>query len=556
MNALTPRPSAERMRVLYVNWVDYLDEENRGGGVTVYQRNVMRALERREGVEAVFLASGTSYDLMRRAPRWEAMRHGPDEARERRFEIVNAQPLGPGHFSFGDDRQVTDPETEAAIVDFVRATGPYDVVHFNNLEGVPAAVLPALRAAFPDLRLVLALHNYYPFCPQVNLWRDEKELCTDFEGGAACTGCLQEWHPSSRIRLAQGLAYHLKCAGIKPGTLRWNVIFRVSMALGRRASRGAVKLRGAFRGVRGAPRALASRLRRRPALTEQARTGQTQTGQAPPALKALERRAPNGARARDFAERRAAMVAAINSSCDDILSVSDATRAVGTQYGIDPSRARTSYIGTQQAEVFQRSRVRPIPQRREGPLTLGYMGYMRRDKGFFFLLDALEAMPDELAAQLHLVVAARRGPAEAMARLAKLAPRLQGLTHHDGYTHDTLDDILEPVDIGLVPVLWYDNLPQVAIEMHARHIPLLCADRGGAPELSGDPAMAFMAGSTTDFAQKIETILARDVDFGAYWRGARAPISMDEHITELLDIYSSRPATKGLSYQSTDADAS
>ena len=52
------------MKVLFYNWVDYLDDEKRGGGVTVYQRNVIRALEAVEDVETVFLSSGISYDLL------------------------------------------------------------------------------------------------------------------------------------------------------------------------------------------------------------------------------------------------------------------------------------------------------------------------------------------------------------------------------------------------------------------------------------------------------------------------------------------------------------
>ena len=303
MNAGVSAP----LRVLYVNWVDYLDPERRGGGVSVYQRNVMRALEGRPDVEAAFLASGTSYDLIRRAPRWEGIRHGPDAARARRFDMVNAAPLGPGHFSFGDAHQISHPATEAAIVDLVAKTGPYDVVHFNNLEGVPVAVLPALRQAFPDLRIVLSLHNYYPICPQVNLWREERALCTDFEGGAACTNCLQEWHPASRLRMAQGLAYHLKCLGVRPKSRLWTWTFQASMALGRRASR----LLGSFR------RALPQR-------APKTVPNVSPSGSADPSASL----SGGGTPAIAFANRRRAMVEAINGACDHVLRVSAATRSV------------------------------------------------------------------------------------------------------------------------------------------------------------------------------------------------------------------------------------
>jgi glycosyltransferase involved in cell wall biosynthesis len=200
-------------------------------------------------------------------------------------------------------------------------------------------------------------------------------------------------------------------------------------------------------------------------------------------------------------------------------------------------RMRTSYIGTKHADLFDTTRPRgPLPGG-DGMLHLAYLGYMRRDKGFFFLLDALEALPAELAGRIHLTVAARRGDASAMGRLDALGEWLGGVTHHDGYTHDNLDDILAPVDVGVVPVLWEDNLPQVAIEMHARHIPLLTSDRGGARELAAHDAMVFASGDAAAFRDRIETVLAGGIDIDAYWRDAKAPQSMDGHLAELLEIY-------------------
>ena len=173
----------------------------------------------------------------------------------------------------------------------------------------------------------------------------------------------------------------------------------------------------------------------------------------------------------------------------------------------------------------------------DGMLRLAYLGYMRRDKGFWFMLEALEALDDTLLARVQLVVAARRGPAEAMARLETLRPRLAELAYHDGYVRDDLDRLLAGVDIGLVPVLWHDNLPQVAIEMHARHIPLLTADMGGARELGRDPAMVFPAGDTGAFQARITALLAGEVDFTAYWAGAMPPVTMPSHVADLKGHY-------------------
>ena len=176
--------------------------------------------------------------------------------------------------------------------------GPFDVVHFNNLEGLPVTVL-GLKARFPDTRVVLSLHNYYPVCPQVNLWRQERAHCTDFEGGAACETCLPVRPAPRAVRMADGLAYRLKCAGLEPGTWGHDAVFGAVAGLGRSALRGMRALRrGPVQGpVQGAVQGVVQ-------------------GAAPVS--------PGSA----FAARRAAMVAAVNAGCDAVLCVSDEAVAV------------------------------------------------------------------------------------------------------------------------------------------------------------------------------------------------------------------------------------
>ncbi|KAF0674597.1 glycosyltransferase [Profundibacterium mesophilum] len=489
------------MRVLVYNWVDYRDDEKRGGGVTVYLRNLMETLGARGDVDATFLSSGVSYDPLRRAPRWEPIAHGPHEDRGMRYEIVNSGTLAPSHMSFGNPAQLTHPPTRDVFLDFVAATGPYDVIHFHNLEGLPADVL-SLKREWPRTKILLSLHNYYPVCPQVNLWHREAENCVDFDAGHKCTVCLPVKPDERLVRAANGLAYMLKRRGLRPGTRAFDLGFRGAMGVGRRA----VKAIGRMRLARNAP----------------PRSGETPAA----ACRSAE----------EFAKRRAEMVTLINAHCDGILCVSDRVAEVAARYGIAPELLRTLYIGTRQADRFERTEPRGALPRADGTLHLGYLGYMRRDKGFFFLLDALEAMPAEMAARIRLTVAAR-GAAADVARLSRLAPRLAQLVHLDGYGHDNLDAILSDVDVGLVPVQWEDNLPQVAIEMHARHIPLLTSDLGGAQELGNTPSMVFRAGDAASFAARIAALLEGGIDIDAYWRNAMAPVGMEAHLQELLALY-------------------
>ncbi|MDG1067737.1 MAG: glycosyltransferase, partial [Sulfitobacter sp.] len=288
------------LRVLYYNWVDYLDAEARGGGVTLYQRNVIEGLKPRSDVEVSFLSSGLSYDLPARRPRWEKLRHGVQDSGVSRFEVINSGVLAPGHHSFGDPVQVSHGDTRDVFFDFIEKTGPYDVIHFNNLEGLPAEVLEIKQRA-PQSKVILSLHNYYPICPQVNLWFAERETCEDFEGGARCVGCLPQRIDQRLLRVVHGLSYRLRCAGMQPGTWTYDTLFRTLMGAGTRGVRWLRKLR-----------------------IKQAKT---------PVLDTKKNAHQAKKEAGAFGSRRVAMIALINANCDHVLCVSDAVGRVAERYG-------------------------------------------------------------------------------------------------------------------------------------------------------------------------------------------------------------------------------
>ncbi|MEM6740690.1 MAG: glycosyltransferase [Pseudomonadota bacterium] len=502
------------MRLLYFNWVDYLDPEGRGGGVSIYQRNVIESLSGAPDIELTFLCAGLSHDPVSTAPRWQPLPPGRESHAARRFELVNSGTLAASHNSFGHETQVDHPETRAAFFAFLEAEGPFDIVHFNNLEGLPASVM-TLKERFPETRIVYSIHNYYAACPQVNLWHQERETCVDFEGGLKCATCLprEARTDAETVRRAFAVAETLKSAGLKPGQRGFDLAFR----LGTRLAKAALPVA-----------ALAS-----PGARDVAAFPQRVT--APPQEEGpFERLEPAHAR---YERRRREITQLINSNADLILAVSTRAGEVASRFGLDRSKIAVEYIGTKHAELFRRTRPARRVLAEDGTLTLGYLGYMRRDKGFYFLLDALEDLPSRMAAKLHLVFAARAGAPEIMARLKALGGRFASVSHADGYSHATLDEVLERVDVGLIPVMWEDNLPQVAIEMHARHIPLVTANLGGASELGNSPPMTFEAGNIHAFRKVISDVLAERVDFDTYWLGARAPVSLDTHRDRLLAHY-------------------
>lgn len=243
-------------------------------------------------------------------------------------------------------------------------------MHFNNLEGLSARVL-TLKSRWPHTRVILSLHNYYPFCPQVNLWFQERETCTDFNSGQKCGQCLPHAHNQKQLRLAHGLAYRLKSAGVSSQSPLFQLLYQPSIRVGRRL---ALTVNSIRRAVQKSDRV-------------------SETGAPAPT-----------AGSNLFAKRREEMVYLINTHCDQVLAVSDFTAKVARRYGLRSDILQTSSIGTSHAGCFEKTAPRALPAQDGEVITLGYLGYMRRDKGFFFLLKALKALPKPMAKRTRLLV--------------------------------------------------------------------------------------------------------------------------------------------------------
>ena len=205
--------------------------------------------------------------------------------------------------------------------------GPFDAIHFNNLEGIPVALLGVAKRTVPDARVVVSLHNYFPFCPEVNLWFQNRANCTDYAGGKKCVNCRPASPPSAATRrryLLQTLFRRIFGARSR----RVNAVGRAALERVRPLVRRARRVAGAFR----------------PA-----------TPPASPVLRILDR-----AKAEHYAARRAAFVDALNRDTDHVLAVSNRVADVVARLGVRRDTLATAYIGTR----FARD-----PIGRRGPAT-------------------------------------------------------------------------------------------------------------------------------------------------------------------------------------------
>ena len=464
------------MKILYFNWVPTKAFSFDGGGVSIYQKNLLNYFSQKEDVDVYYLTTSYAYDLIEKEPYIRKCKNTKIKG-IKEFEIVNSPILAPSFYSFNKvSPYFMIDKTIVAIDKFIQAIGSVDVIHFNNLEGISARVLE-LKKKYPQIKFVYSMHNYFPFCPQVNLWYRDKENCIDYHEGEKCKNC-----------------------NLFPVDYKMKMFERSDFAnlKHRKLSKIAGKVFSIFH--------------------------------------KLEPFDQNP----DFKFRRENYVNLINNNIDVVLCVSHRVKKIAIKMGISSAKCIVQYIGTKHADYASNF---PNIMSHDGTITLGYLGYMRRDKGFYFLLDTLEKIPPKFTNLLNLVIAAPITDRSAYNRLIKLKDRFHSVNIYDGYKPENLKDILSGVNLGVVPVLWEDNLPQVALEFTAYGIPILTSDLGGAQEITMSKNFIFKAGDSNDFILKLSRIISNKMSLSEFWPSKTEKhilTSVSKHCEELMKIYGTK----------------
>jgi glycosyltransferase involved in cell wall biosynthesis len=115
------------------------------------------------------------------------------------------------------------------------------------------------------------------------------------------------------------------------------------------------------------------------------------------------------------------------------------------------------------------------------------------------LLDTLTTLDDKYASKINLKLTMLDNTFDkGLLNKFKSVEIITG-----GYKHNQLKEIFNKCDLSIIPVVWEDNLPQIAIESIAFGVPVLCSNAGGAKELYKNNLFTFKAGDKEDLMVKI-----------------------------------------------------
>lgn len=191
------------MNILYYNWAPINTDKIIGGGVTVYLKNLISYFQTQinnQEVNITYLSSGYYYD---KSTKKTYIKKGPTNLGFNVYTIVNSPILAPHGLT--KDMYITmchDKEIVEIFNAFIKETGPYDIIHFNSLEGISPQVL-SLKLKYPQTKFIHTIHDYGIFCPNVKFWTKNNTNCVKDNNRPTCSDCrkLVESIPSSLIKL-------------------------------------------------------------------------------------------------------------------------------------------------------------------------------------------------------------------------------------------------------------------------------------------------------------------------------------------------------------------
>lgn len=222
----------------------------------------------------------------------------------------------------------------------------------------------------------------------------------------------------------------------------------------------------------------------------------------------------------------------LNKNCDKIFAVSKRVYDIAAENGFDESKMVVQYIGTKIAE----KQLGHSSSKAENGLKIVFLGndINYEEKGYPFLLDALSQMEHKYASRIDLVLTVRQAQHSEIYTMLK---NFRSVKVIQGYTHGDLPLIFKDCNLSLVPVLWEDNLPQIAIESVAYGVPVLASTAGGASELCGSELFKFEGGNAEELNSKIIHFLENPDDLGEYWKNHNGLVTMQMHWDDLRKYY-------------------
>ncbi|MGN7212969.1 glycosyltransferase family 4 protein [Brachybacterium paraconglomeratum] len=185
---------------------------------------------------------------------------------------------------------------------------------------------------------------------------------------------------------------------------------------------------------------------------------------------------------------------------------------------------------------------RDMASRPEGPLRVGFLGRLTKDKGVHVLARAMIEVIARSEREVRLVLAGenRFGDSADDREIQDALEPLAGSVDHLGWVRR--EEFFDQVDLAVFPSVWEEPFGLVAAEAMARGVPFVISDAGALPEVAGEhfPWIA-RRGNAADLTDIIREALVSLSTSGrtlensrARWETRYSPRAGSRRVAELL----------------------
>lgn len=170
-------------------------------------------------------------------------------------------------------------------------------------------------------------------------------------------------------------------------------------------------------------------------------------------------------------------------------------------------------------------------------IVVGYIGTLHHHKGVHVLIEAFKKAR---APKLRLEI---RGDPEHVppyaASVAELAREDSRIRFRGAYRHEDLTQVMEQIDLVVVPSVWYENAPLTVSTALAFGVPVVVSNIGGMAEMvrEGRDGFRFPVGDAEQLAGIIERIAADPTRLANLETGLSRPRRIEDEAFDMERLY-------------------
>lgn len=401
------------------------------------------------------------------------------------FEVIN-----PPIYHGGDRGTIWDIESPVIenlfdnIVDRIKP----DIIHIQELAGLPSSVIDIINSK--RIPVVMTLHDYFLLCPTLKLFDFEHKNCILLDPAARCVHCVDTLIDNKWRLILQTIRYEI---GKMP--IISHVSKRLYKVFGKMVSYGLKYLSNDY----------TNRNENREELI------------------------------RFFGKRRTINIDRLKK-VDLLIAPSKRVQVIYQNFLDSCNNIVVLHLTLRHLEHIRPKKVVPGKIINFGTLN----GFASVAKGALVLLDALKILQDKgLDGKFRLHVFGGLMP-----EIKDNVLGFRNVVYHGYYTVGELDQILDIVDVGIVPSVWEEVYGFVGVEFLAKGIPIIGNNRGGIVDYTIDDFTGWVNKTCTseELAKIMEEIICQpervvELNEKIITNRGRIVKSMERHFYEMDAIY-------------------